>query len=535
MTADNAAPTLVSIAADTNKLVLTYNESLNTASGFVPTASDFSLTGFGAGVSVSSVSVSGSKVNLTLAGKTFAVGETLTGLSVVYTNTGNDTTDIQDNYGNEVAGFTQVVTTNATLPAPVVGAASLATITNLDVRSNLVLTVDKGVTPVAGKYITIVSDAGSVDQNDGTLLKNGYLTEHDFHDIKINVATGQTVLNTYAGVAETDAQGNLTGLYTKSAAVTWSKTLSVSSTLTASADGAGTIVIDPSMDLDLSNNYHIEVDAGAFVDSGGAGNAAITSGTFGTVTPAATNLLNNLANKSGATSVTMNNAGATAKSYNWVDLHGRGDLTDSDVAAADIFDAAATSNALTGSNSKYAFVFADITNEPGFQSVNFDVRIFNFGTNDLIYIDSQSQDNYSIAAKTDVGIVGAVGIDGSVASNVDGYPLPELAASWNQVNDAVKVATTGTAAQIGIGSLTGGTARTGSYFAIAAAGDGYPIAGSTGGQIAVTLEKAGDPAGSYAADYADFNKILNGGTDVTIPAGSNLLDPNNHNTWIVLG
>jgi len=73
--------------------------------------------------------------------------------------------------------------------------------------------------------------------------------------------------------------------------------------------------------------------------------------------------------------------------------------------------------------------------------------------------------------------------------------------------------------------------------------------GSGGGQLWITL----DPSVPNLIDAAvatkdnlndnavqptsivSLNNLLNGGTNVTIPTGSNLLDPNNHNTWMVLG
>lgn len=145
------------------------------------------------------------------------------------------------------------------------------------------------------------------------------------------------------------------------------------------------LVINPCYDLDLSNRYHIEVEAGALVNAGSLGNEAITSGTaiaFNTVIPKANaNNANTSANRSGNLSVKLDDTGALVNSYNWVDLEGRGTFTKA-VPAHAIFDA--------GGSKKFAYVLSDSGPNPGLYTLDLMVRIYNFGSDDVIYFDNQT-------------------------------------------------------------------------------------------------------------------------------------------------
>jgi len=146
-------------------------------------------------------------------------------------------------------------------------------VTNLDVRSDIVLTASKAVTAVAGKYIHIVNDGGA-----------GYDGESADHSFDI--------------------------LATDTSKVTIS--------------GGTTITINPDLnfDLDLANNYHITVDEGAFVSTAGVGSAAVSDPSamnFSTVAPGqASNTALNAAD-----SLTMNaGADAMVAGGKWTDIGG---------------------------------------------------------------------------------------------------------------------------------------------------------------------------------------------------------------------
>ena len=106
---DSTAPTFSSAAVNAagTKVVLTYSEALSatTAGG-----SDFSVMVGGVSRSVSSVAVSGSTVELTLA-SAVVQGETVT---VAYTDptAGNDSSAVQDSAGNDAASLSATSVTN---------------------------------------------------------------------------------------------------------------------------------------------------------------------------------------------------------------------------------------------------------------------------------------------------------------------------------------------------------------------------------------------------------------------------------------
>lgn len=128
---DITAPTLSSATvedANKDKIVLTYNESLDT--GSVPATGDFSVSG---GKSVSSVAIAGAVVTLTVS-SAYAYGNTIT---VSYTKGSNP---IQDASGNNAGNLSsQSVTNNISAPASEEAiawtSASNATISGADVTS----------------------------------------------------------------------------------------------------------------------------------------------------------------------------------------------------------------------------------------------------------------------------------------------------------------------------------------------------------------------------------------------------------------
>lgn len=212
--------------------------------------------------------------------------------------------------------------------APMLSAVALDNQTSVDVRTNIVLNFDHNLTAVAGKYIRIVDDGGV-----------GY--------------RGESTTNTQV-IQATDPRVTILG---------------------------GRVTINPEFDLDFSSNYHVEIDAGAFVStSTGAAFAGISNSTtvnFSTVAPAA-------GGSAGAASVTADAAGAMVASMHWWDISSLGSPI------------AFTGFALNAAGGNNAYVTADFTTTSanaanyydGVGVGDFNVRISNFGAGDLLYIDN---------------------------------------------------------------------------------------------------------------------------------------------------
>ncbi len=513
LTVDSRAPTLVSASAVANKLTLTFSEPLENAVGKVPTASDFSLSDNN---TITQVAVSGSTVVLTL-GTAYANGQANFNTTVSYTN-GADGTDIQDVAGNEVAGFSGRALTNDTPARPTISAGVLAGVNNLDVRSKIVLSLNDGdLTPVAGKTIRIVNDGGTYDQDDDAGTPNiGYRSELMFNDIVIDVATGATTVKIQAQAADGTRTGDVTS---KSPTAIMGSIITDTSIITLDAANKK-LIIDPCIDLDFANSYHIEVDEGAFTNVSGESNAAIDSPSaigFSTVLPHETTSANNIGNRQGTLSRTMTTQGLQ-DSYAWVDLSGRGTPT-ADLSATNVFNAGVK---------KYAFVMQDISDIADVNTLDFNVRVYNFGQDDLVYIDSQG-DGYLV--DTSVPITSPE--DRSTIGAVDAGWQYELATDNVNVSAA------------GVGALTGGTTRAALAYLTGAVQD----VSDAGGTLALSLDPAIpnllDPAlperdsiadqDTAPLSIVDFNTKLNGGTRPVLPEGSNFLDPNLLQLYVVLG
>ncbi|MDM0029874.1 putative Ig domain-containing protein [Variovorax saccharolyticus] len=218
--------------------------------------------------------------------------------------------------------------------APLITSAfNNAVVGNFDVTSDIVLTATENVTAETGKFIRIVNDGGV-----------GFAGEVAVHSFSI-LATDPAVT----------IVGNVirinTGLF----------------------------------DLDLANNYHIEIDDGAFKGVlSGQGSIAVSDVTamdFATVTPGGTAIGNAVQSQS------MNGTtGALEQSYKWLDVGGIGSPSSSIPVAM---------NASAGS---YAFVFGDHEPAPADPgngqdgvgpSSDFHLSVSQFGENDLLYIDDQ--------------------------------------------------------------------------------------------------------------------------------------------------
>lgn len=337
-----------------------------------------------------------------------------------------------------------------------------------------------------------------------------------FNDIVIDVATGATTVKIQAQAADGTRTGDVTS---KSPTAIMGSISTDTSIITLDAANKK-LIIDPCIDLDFANSYHIEVDEGAFTNVSGESNAAIDSPSaigFSTVLPHETTSANNIGNRQGTLSRTMTTQGLQ-DSYAWVDLSGRGTPT-ADLSATNVFNAGVK---------KYAFVMQDISDIADVNTLDFNVRVYNFGQDDLVYIDSQG-DGYLV----DTSVPITTPDDNSTTGAVDAGWQYELATDNVNVSAA------------GVGALTGGTTRAALAYLTGAVQD----VSDAGGTLALSLDPAIpnllDPAlperdsigdqDTAPLSIVDFNTKLNGGTRPVLPEGSNFLDPNLLQLYVVLG
>ena len=145
----------------------------------------------------------------------------------------------------------------------------------------------------------------------------------------------------------------------------------------------GRVTLQPTRHLDLASRYHVELDAGAFVDrNSGLASAGWTDASvlnFETVRPGA------IGNATGSWRMA---ADATRQaSYRWIDLSGSGDSESNQVVTT------------AADGGAFVHVFPDKSREPAYSALgfdgigtdNFNVRITSFGADDLLYIDDQGR------------------------------------------------------------------------------------------------------------------------------------------------
>jgi uncharacterized delta-60 repeat protein len=213
--------------------------------------------------------------------------------------------------------------------APVFNDSALNGVSNLEAGSNLVLHYRESVTAMSGKYIHIVNDGGT-----------------GFH--------GESATHTLDILVTDTTQVSIVG---------------------------GRVSLNPTADLDLSNNYHITIDAGAFTGGDSHLASAAYDGTstlhFSTVTPGTSALAN------AAASQVMNVDGTLDSGHLWLDIEGIGSPSPGVGTALDL------------AANHYALVAKDYNaagGAPGNDGVTtgaFYVAASNFGAGDLIYIDNQ--------------------------------------------------------------------------------------------------------------------------------------------------
>ncbi|QVL45271.1 MAG: hypothetical protein KFB94_08440 [Methylophilaceae bacterium] len=341
---DTTAPT-ISISTD--------DESLTAAETATIT---FTLSEASTDFTVEDVVVSGGLLsNFSGSGTTY---------TATFTPTADSTTDgvvsvASDKFSNAAGNFnadgsdldntvTMAVDT-VTTPglAPMLLESNLDDVTNFDVTSSIVLTYSEAVTAASGKYLRIINDGG-----------DGFRGESATHTQLIEVTD--------------ESQVSIVN---------------------------GTITINPRFDLDLANDYHIEIDAGAFVSvaTGVASNAYDGTDTlnFSTVTPGTTSLSN------AAASVEMDANGDMVSSYEWLDIEGIGSPSSDNPVSLDL------------STGNYALVAKDYDTEGSDDDIGYDgislnnlnVAANGFGAGDLIYIDDQTNNSDAL---NDLGLTAVI-------------------------------------------------------------------------------------------------------------------------------
>ena len=236
----------------------------------------------------------------------------------------------------------QAVVTAAISGIPVIipnVSTALASVSNLDVTSNLVLSVDETVTVGTG-FIHIIDMGGT-----------GYRGDSTTNTQSINIATA--------------IANNL---------------------LTITGTGTNTkIIINPLWDLDLASNYQLSIDDDAFLNASGTASAAhIATISFSTVNPG-THTSGTAATEAVASQSMVDATGALVASKSWLNVEGIGNNTG---AVTQLGDLAGGSYALVMKN--YATVpGGTMVSGDGIATYDTNIGVINFGNNDIVYFDSQ--------------------------------------------------------------------------------------------------------------------------------------------------
>ncbi|MBM3273144.1 hypothetical protein FJY94_07880, partial [Candidatus Kaiserbacteria bacterium] len=231
--------------------------------------------------------------------------------------------------------------------APVLQSSALDNVTNLDVTSAIVLNYDQAITAVEGKYIHIINDGGT-----------GFRGESSVNnlDILVTDSTQVSIVN-------------------------------------------GVVTLNPAFDLDLANNYHIKIDAGAFIaTSTGLETSAFdgtTSLNFSTVTPGTLSVANAVASQK------MDATGTMVASYSWLDIEG---ISSPSAGSGTTLDLSGGNYALLAKDYDASGGDADMGYD-GVQLGNLYVAAINFSLGDLIYIDDQGNNP---SAPNDLSLTGVL-------------------------------------------------------------------------------------------------------------------------------
>jgi hypothetical protein len=264
------------------------------------------------------------------------IAEIRTALQAIVSDTSADTHGKLQTIINNISGTHPVFST-------VLGNA-----TNLDVTSNLVFSASSAVNVGTG-FIRITDLGGS---NGGT----GFHNDSNTNSFNIDVSTAIAI-----------------GL------------LSFDTTHTK-------IIINPTFHLDLSSNYSISIDAGAFVDqSTGASLQALAAVNFSTVTPGTHSTGGTLAGDVHASQI-MNASGVLQPSKSWIDLESYN--TNNINGITQIGDLSTGAYALVMKN--YATAPGGVYPNPddggsvGIQLHDVSIGVSNFAVDDQLYFDGQA-------------------------------------------------------------------------------------------------------------------------------------------------
>ena len=220
---------------------------------------------------------------------------------------------------------------------------NLSGVTNLDVASNLVVTSSSALKVGTG-FIRI---------NDLTPSGGGFRNDVNDNDQLIDVSTAL-------------AQ-NL---------------------ISFSADKK-TVIINPKWDLDLSSNYSLSIDAGAFLsESGSASSTALAAVNFGTVTPGVNDGTPSARNDALPSQTMTSSGGLQVNNRWWYDLQGINNDDDDMVQLGDLSD---KSYVLVSKNYRTTPAVLDLEGNgfTGIEMAPANVGMTNFGINDQLYFDSQ--------------------------------------------------------------------------------------------------------------------------------------------------
>ncbi len=227
---------------------------------------------------------------------------------------------------------------------------NLGIVTDLDVTSNLVLSASSAVNVGTG-FIHIKDLGGS---NSGSGFHNDTTTNSVEIDVSTAIANGLLSFNAN---------------HTK-------------------------IIINPKYDLDLSSNYSISIDQGAFVDqSTGALSQTLAAVNFSTVTPGTHSTNGTLASDVHASQI-MDANGTLQTSKSWIDLESYN--TNNTNGLTQIGDLSLGSYALVMKNYATApggvYANPDDGGSVGIQLHDVSIGASNFTANDQLYFDSQVND-----------------------------------------------------------------------------------------------------------------------------------------------
>jgi len=309
---------------------------------------------------------------LTLLGITGVDGNNLASVNASIAATADDGS------GVNTRDALQSVVSGAVGSHPVLSLA-LDGVTNVEVTSNLVFTANQTV--IAGSGSIHIIDKGGLDNAEGT---KGYHNDTSTNNQEFTVQQAmQSGILTISG----------TGTHT-------------------------TITINPKWDLDLSSNYEVSIDDGAFLNANGSGQALhFNTVSFTTVTPGNHTATGSISTDAHA-SQTMTDTGGLTAGKNWLDIQGIGNNTGAMTQLGDL------SVPNTAGSSAYALVmknYATIPAQSGFDGISTgdtNIGVDKFGENDILYFDAQTNGRSNqVYDPSRTVVVNGLGVGGKIGQN----------------------------------------------------------------------------------------------------------------------